>query len=275
MGCYKKPDFFPEWFDLGNYDGLKNAESSFIDFLLNHKSIAYRNELAHKNRQVDENEPIDTEDTTQFYNSETILPFLEVAPIVQHPCYSIEPKFIDKDFVVKSLDFKELCDIYIGTYDFNEPGGKRAILNKIKEQMDNGDTQPLGYYDDDNILNKEINECNDVIAYGSYWKIDLAYSDEVIIENIKKHLLEIRSKQGDKRHKLSNSKVKAILQYNIIPCIDLILWQTVTNIKLTDQQMTDLLFPNSEYYIDNFRQTIKPKAIEFLQNAHLYIIGNR
>lgn len=99
------------------------------------------------------------------------------------------------------------------------------------------------------------------------YEINLSYSDEAIIDALKKELVRHRlSRAGDNGKSYSNSYIQNLITDNVIPYIDLLLWQKITKNYLTDAQISHLIFPD-EYDIDRvnkIRKTVKVKALELL-----------
>lgn len=98
--------------------------------------------------------------------------------------------------------------------------------------------------------------------------IDLSWPDEILIRDIIT-LLPIWRKElnHNKKHedKISNGWdviKKKLLDYKIIPLLDLIEWSRMTNTSITNRVLALALFPDGEYDSTNIAQTIKP----FIEN---------
>lgn len=128
-------------------------------------------------------------------------------------------------------------------------------VRELKEEI-------KAFYGNDEEGNRYMEDLQDI-----QYQINTDYSDEVIIAAIKKELVKIRSQQRNNSGKrYSDSYIQNLVNDNVIPYIDLMLWQKITKNYLTDTQIANLILPN-EYNIDRVnkvRKTVKVKADELL-----------
>lgn len=128
-------------------------------------------------------------------------------------------------------------------------------VRELKEEI-------KAFYGNDEEGNRYMEDLQDI-----QYQINTDYSDEVIIAAIKEELVKIRSRQRNNSGKrYSDSYIQNLVNDNVIPYIDLMLWQKITKNYLTDTQIANLILPN-EYNIDRVnkvRKTVKVKADELL-----------
>lgn len=98
--------------------------------------------------------------------------------------------------------------------------------------------------------------------------IDLTWPDEVLMQDFE-NLLKIWRGELDfeikNESKISNSWAvikKKVLDYKVIPMLDLLDWAAMANVSITNRVMALALFPNGDYDSTNLAQTIKP----FIEN---------
>lgn len=99
--------------------------------------------------------------------------------------------------------------------------------------------------------------------------LDMENPDDILLEDIKKLLPEWR-KELDFNHTRTSDSIsgswgvvkRKILDYKIIPIIDLICWGNITRKRITNKKIAQLVFPYGEYDSTNIVQTIKP----FIEN---------
>ena len=141
---------------------------------------------------------------------------------------------------------------------------KKQLLEAIKEQ-------DIDKYLQIMLINYRDSLPEVKICDTAYLEIDLTYSDEAIINSLKKKLPKIREQaplQYKNPRKISDTGIHNLLDQKIIPCMDLLLWQRLTGKKLTDQEMLDLISPYGKVGLDSFRNTIKKKAKEILNGEY-------
>ncbi|WP_241581986.1 DUF6387 family protein [Rosenbergiella nectarea] len=94
--------------------------------------------------------------------------------------------------------------------------------------------------------------------------INLNYSDEIIIYELRKAISTWRSEIGISES-ISDSSIhgwpilkKKIMDYKILPLMDLLCWAKIKNLTMTNSLLASLLYEEHEYDTVNLAQTIKP-----------------
>ncbi len=110
-----------------------------------------------------------------------------------------------------------------------------------------------------------------------YLKIDLSAPDEIIINELQKLLINARKSENLNTIKakvaFNHSDLRKWNEYNLLPCIDLILYEMVTETRITDNLISEVVFPhNPDKNPECIRKTVRPmventlfKNILFLQ----------
>lgn len=144
---------------------------------------------------------------------------------------------------------------------YGEWVGKKVIeSSEVQQEWLERDEQEY-----DNYLWESISHISELRKEGEMWiSVDLYQSDEVLIANFAKLLDKWRSELGVEMERPSigswNVTKRKILEYKIMPMIDLELWASVNSKKINHGVLAVALFPDGDGNMDSFKiaQTVKP-----------------
>ncbi|WGE32476.1 DUF6387 family protein [Actinobacillus genomosp. 2] len=259
-----------KWFNLEKYACLNAMNRTQWD------RIVWVRKLTQM--EIDEHQLISSDGTTrtedQFISSVGgfILSNVEML--------SIEQKFHNKetsiDEIITNFDFS----LFSACYDeilLDKDNTRANFLKKLANLIKtSNDYKHLSFYDELDVPhNIPFADLDNVIV------IDTMFSDEAILSAVKEKLKHIRQKESHHKEtvskRYSDSQISSLIENKVIPYIDLMQWQNVTGEKLTDREISDLLFPidkqdkDKPKGIDTLRQTTKKKAYELLKGSIKFI----
>ena len=147
----------------------------------------------------------------------------------------------------------------------------RPYIQPIKEMVDDIETR-----------SKYAFRCN-VDEYDEYpaISINLDFSDDAILADIKKHLKKLR-KQLKQRPKLLPPKefIRKFKNFRTLQVIDVLLWQKLTDQHIEYDALAEFLFPHGQYTGKQLRETIIPFAKKLLnsrsnESAYLFYLSDQ
>lgn len=258
MNNTKKPDYCPEWFNLDNYSYLDDFHRASWGILIFTKKMVYGS----------------------LKEGESLLPDYNIDFMLNLALYSYKKgqqlcKETVEDEIIHKVNFGDFIFMYQDILLSNNQNQK-DFLDKLKLECLNfppefRDEVPQEYIDavtPMDWLNYPDFDLDDNFD-GSYFAINLSYSDEAIIEAFKSKLLELRENNIKKGKRISDFEIESLIRYRVVPYIDLMLWGMLTGNKLTDQKMADILFADDPdgKGLDTIRQTTKKKALMLLSQT--------
>lgn len=102
--------------------------------------------------------------------------------------------------------------------------------------------------------------------------LDLSWPDEILLRDMSK-LLPIWRQELGLQHESAECIAnrfdvikKKILDYKVIPMLDLMIWSKINDVAITNRVMALALFPDGEYDSTNIAQTIKPFIENFMSD---------
>lgn len=253
----KRKTSIPEWFNLDDYENLKymNRNQWRLVWLYRCHAYTYLKGDGEKFFSVDaetiskfplniknnnfRDDLISSDDLIGEVNDSFIFFIYELAKI-----------WGNNEFI-KVLD-------NVGKY-VEESKAKQENIEDIWDDVSISDYAELGL--DNSKMTEKINE-----HFGLIISIDTHFSDEAIFKQFKEILSSYRKKRRENGKIISESEIKSLIEYKVIPYIDLMLWGMITGKKIRDQEIADVLFPD-EYdisRIDTVRQTVKKRALKLL-----------
>lgn len=147
----------------------------------------------------------------------------------------------------------------------------RPYIQPIKEMAD--DIETRSRY----ALRKNIDKYDDFPSFS----INLDFSDDAIITDIKKHLAKLR-KQLKHRPKLLPPKefIKKFKNFRTLQVIDVLLWQKLTEQHIEYDTLAEFLFPQGQFTGKQLRETIIPFAKKLLnsrsnESAYLFYLSDQ
>ncbi len=270
----KKPDYCPEWFDLENYKNITTFSREYWAFSIFVRQMQWRNFIEGEHLQTDANldylEQYLITVATEFINEKG-----------NGLCNEINVR----DQVVRDSSFLDVAseygELYIKNALMREAfDNLRCNLNDFMKQEDDGDYSFIIDFLDDDVekkVEKELEKSTNILAWRTSISIDVSYSDEIIVSKFKEWLKRFRQKDKGLGRRYSEAYIQSLIEFNVLPYIDLHLWQLLKGINFTCAEIADLIFPPS---IDNsgtdrtdtVRRVTAKKAIEILkQRSQLFI----
>ncbi|UGB04197.1 DUF6387 family protein [Leclercia sp. G3L] len=136
------------------------------------------------------------------------------------------------------------------------------VIESSEVQLEWLERDEEGY---DNYLWESVSHISELKKEGEMWiAVDLYQNDEVLITNFAKLLDKWRSELGVELKKPSigswDITKRKIIEYKIIPMIDLELWASMSAKKINHGVLAVALFPLGDGNMDSFKiaQTVKP-----------------
>ncbi|MCL6238772.1 DUF6387 family protein [Acinetobacter sp. ANC 5033] len=97
--------------------------------------------------------------------------------------------------------------------------------------------------------------------------INLDFSDDAIIEEIKNQLAELREIKNHKPVYLKNKTyINKLINYRILQVMDIILWQVITNHYIQYDALALFLYPRGKYSGKQLKETIMPLSKNLLDS---------
>ncbi|MDH0711255.1 DUF6387 family protein [Acinetobacter johnsonii] len=143
--------------------------------------------------------------------------------------------------------------------------------------------QPIKIISDDIEARLEYAHRRNVDEYDEYpaISINLDFSDDAIVADIKKHLKKLR-KQLKQRPKLLPPKefIRKFKNFRTLQVIDILLWQRLTDQHIEYDTLAEFLFPHGQYTGKQLRETIIPFAKKLLnsrsnESAYLFYLSDQ
>ncbi len=278
----KNPDWVPDWFDIKNYDSVGG-----MDLLGWARALQYREFLLSKYAR-------------EFYktneNLVERLAYVSKNPDCGETCWLDQFDDASDDDVINGkpipvrydlLDDKSVDSLTVGMaaaiwVDITSNGegakfkrdlevGRNLKDPKLKERLTKLENSSIEEFHLTS-LPKEAGE-SDQEYYSRYIQymggftfaqVDIGAPDELLIEDFKKWLTDIRKLTGISTHpqKFTPTEIADWHKKRVLPFIDLTIWGKLMKQNITQHQVGMVLFPD-DYDIslsDRVRRTIKPLA---------------
>lgn len=133
----------------------------------------------------------------------------------------------------------------------------QSVLNQNSEKL-----RSIG---EDKQLRPILDVVEPLFSSGFYFTdypitINPYYPDNIIIDELKKMLVMIRSKRGfnGNNKALSQRDLLNWASYKLLPYFDLKLLEVYESIKITNSVICSILYPKGEYGEDNLRKSVEP-----------------
>ncbi|HDR1026855.1 DUF6387 family protein [Pasteurella multocida] len=249
----------PNWFKLENYDNLINFNRSQWTIAIFNRKMVYDDLKAGRYKNNPEKEAVEFE---KYFISKLMQEMMNTKfkfEEVGDTCVRRTDLFdLLIDYEKVHLDKR---DLFISSLD-----EIRREFIENKEEF-NEDYTPTHYLELEgrNGFNEYIDEEGELSI-----KIDLAYSDNYILEQVKQLLANTREKQKHIDYTngkvISDSEIDSLIKYKVLPYIDLLLWSELTGEKYKNYELADILF-SDDYEgssLDTFRNVTRKKALKLL-----------
>ncbi|QBQ53372.1 DUF6387 family protein [Nitrosococcus wardiae] len=105
--------------------------------------------------------------------------------------------------------------------------------------------------------------------------VDLRATDKQLKDDFEKWLRDCRrevERQARKR-KFSETNFRDWACYQVLPCIDLLLWERYQGVQYTNSLLADSLFPDEVASDEKIRKTVKPTVNELLDLSTIAALG--
>lgn len=149
----------------------------------------------------------------------------------------------------------------------------RPYIQPIKEMTDDDDIETRLEY----AFRSNVDDYEEYPAIS----INLDFSDDAILTDIKKHLTKLR-KQLKHRPKLLPPKefIKKFKNFRTLQVIDILLWQKLTEHHIEYETLAEFLFPQGQFSGKQLRETIIPFAKKLLdaksnESAYIFYLSDQ
>lgn len=260
----KKPEYCPEWFDLENY---RVCES----YTRNNwwKSIMIRKVVLFNGIKDDLANGIDKDFLLQ-----TLIHISKNNGLILNGQDVIEDSSIDGMGLFDFIDLyanlhKQSPDIMSGVNDMLRNFFEKTNGGGVKNNDSSWEhSEYIIALADELDFKAPLSDSYPGIR--KFISIDFNNNDEKIIRDFSEWLANERriNNEESRSQKKTDNDLKKLLEYKVLPYIDLFLWGEITGITLTQYQLAQLLFPN-EFEVDikdRLRSVTRPKAMELLES---------
>lgn len=247
----------PEWFQLEKYTAAKNltAEEWYQQIAIRYSAFENRNYRSY----VYLNEESDKNNISSYY--ENLLRAIHCKPIIDVNADDFWKEYegvLSPDTGIRSVSLMDYAMI-AKTISSEKLNAVKKVWDKTFDENNNVETPSYG--------KDPVYKFGDGdIRFDEYWDvawIDLAISDDLLVENFKSYLKirrkgmqeTIENKDAFKRFNFENWN-----RLGLLPYIDLFIWSKVENISIPYRVMADAIFPLGERGEETIRKTTKPLA---------------
>lgn len=162
----------------------------------------------------------------------------------------------------------------------------------VKELTENSTSGIVTRPRNSKLSNKEFWDVDISPVHTAFAQVDLWNSDQKLVEDFKtwvkiekakRHIDFMEDKKGGskipdkiRKHAPTAADFNQWTENQVLPCLDLIIWASANQCKITDRMLAEALFPTNfetEITIKVMRST-KPKAEELMDSATLMIFAN-
>lgn len=240
-----------EWFNIENYSVLNDLTVEQLFQEIENRIIVYRMEsrrdsMSYENRKIHDD----------YYDG------LLEGKVIFGDVFAEPEKALSSSYAVKPLTHKGLWEL----------AGYVATIDKCA----NPEGKPLPNLEVSHYLKEaEVNNNGLMLV-----QINLAEtSSEEIINHLKVMVPEWKKQLNAptppvKNFRFGVSTIRKILDYNIIPMMDLLFWAQGEGVKIGMPQLTDFLYPDDfkgvVRGVDKVKSTDYPQAIAFLTKPAYY-----
>lgn len=262
----------PEEFELSKYDELENISDDDLYYQLERR-LSLKNEIDNCIEYFKGNykEVLNNIDDLTSILFRLIKNIRRVNGLLQHPL---------QDKLFETIDSASTTYLYGSSAQGIEPLRRISIDNVINTDTIHGEWRgtkviespefqrewlekdEVGY---DHYLWESISHISELKKEGDMWiSVDLHQNDEVLIKNFAGLLDKWRRELSIEIEKPAIGSwivtKRKVLDYKIIPMIDLELWASVNAKKINHGVLAVVLFPQGEGEMDSFKiaQTVKP-----------------
>lgn len=147
----------------------------------------------------------------------------------------------------------------------------RPYIQPLKEATD--DIEIRAKY----LLRENVDDYDEYPAIS----INLDFSDDAIIADVKKHLIQLR-KQLKHKPKLLPPKeyLRKLKNFRALQVIDILLWQKLTDHHIEYETLAEFLFPQGQFTGKQLRETIIPFTKKLLdsksnESAYMFYLADK
>ena len=245
----KKPEFCPDWFDINIYDDvLPSLDRENLAMCIFTRQMQYKGNLDKEYKHSERVKGYD-ENFIIMMATEWLKIFKKRSQIKTKE--ETDPQYAD---VISELKLFDVVWLYADCY-LKRPILREYLKNNLpaylEELLEIGGNEmgiaPNDILEKNNenyqLITDELDNSANVLNYSTMFHVDTNYSDEVILQEFKIKLSEIRAKENDRGKRLTDIEISKLIEFKVLPYMDLYLWQTVTETNLTYAQIADLLYP--------------------------------
>ena len=260
----RKPEYCPSWFNIENYSICDSFSRYSWEYSILLRQLLI-NEISLKDRTKKNGKK-------QLANQLLINRLIEISSpkiLLKASAMKSEesiPSFLEKEKSISDLSYCDLLTIYENLqYQENKSLDYMKDIIKHRDEcheMFKEEDKKLGISDahaswinyfDEGFYPNDWSVFDNIPQYeedDAHITVNLRNNDEDIINSFKEWLQNTRQKTDIIRsNRISDKELTKLSQFKILAYIDLFLWMKITDIRLTQYQIANLLYPN-EFDID-------------------------
>lgn len=238
MTEYYRPDYTPEWFDLKNYEPLKDMDRREIWATICTLSSVY-DDLPNGSEIIIPGECDEPDDIFECYPSGFLEMLERGEPIKKPQNAHIAPE--------SSITPLTMADYFLIA--------ETVRTDRYKHYKETG-----------------ARRCTDIIPLvkGSPPVITVQFfqDDKKILSDFEAWLKEQRKqyKPISQKKRLSDDGLKKLIRDRIVPCMHLLIWGVAKDIHYTDAELKAMIFPDGACSSDRQMGRYKKTALNYLEN---------
>ena len=260
----RKPEYCPSWFNIENYSICDSFSRYSWEYSILLRQLLI-NEISLKDRTKKNGKK-------QLANQLLINRLIEISsPKILLKASTMKseesiPSFLEKEKSISDLSYCDLLTIYENLqYQENKSLDYMKDIIKHRDEchemfkeedktsgISDAHAYWINYFDEDFYPN-DWSVFDNIPQYeedDAHITVNLRNNDEDIINSFKEWLQNTRQKTDIIRsNRISDKELTKLSQFKTLAYIDLFLWMKITDIKLTQYQIANLLYPN-EFDID-------------------------
>lgn len=263
----------PDWFDLRNYDGLLGLPNGWLI-----DEVRARVVWLHDAKGDDRWLP-----GVDFWQTVvTARATVTTRVLIDHPGWGYSPVWATREPQDGSLQLPFSRSIYpidwLSVALLYEWGRRRGIYPDYDE-LSGGSTAPDGNLA---AVGFESVACHAPFGYAGDIQTGISledFTDAEILADLAELLPKWRKQLGMKEpnkklnkttgreRQSEESVIKRVIEYRIIPMLDLMIWAKLNDFKYTDEQLSRVLYPDELVTAQKFAETRRARARDF-ENEH-------
>lgn len=239
-----------DWFDIRNYECVREYSREHLSFQLSIRGIAIANDLE--------------DDLKKGLRRDYLISSLFFMSSKESLSKCMLDTNDDTEESISQFSDYDFWDSFMRVIS-NQETKKRFehTYNELKKLICSGDDATLSDYAGDIVYDNGRFHDDDLLDWDDHILcIDTNFSDEKILSDVRSWLKKKREQQKE-RQRISDVEFRKWITQPRLAYIDLYLWQKITGNELTYPEIVQLLYPNDRNMTpDNFKKTIAEKTIK-------------